>query len=59
MKSNPIRQRIAEIDNQISKLLKSGKKPIHIRIEWEELARERYILFEQLEMVYSQLINRI
>lgn len=59
MKSNPIRQRIAEIDNQISKLLKSNKKPIHIRIEWEELARERYILFEQLEMIYSQLINRI
>lgn len=59
MRTNPIRERIHEIDEAINQLLKSGKKPIHIKIEWEELARERYILFEQLNMVYSQLINRL
>jgi hypothetical protein len=59
MKSNPIRNRIAEIDNQISNLLKSDKKEILIRLEWEKLARERYILHEQLDLIYKQLISRI
>jgi len=56
---NPIRERIMQIDEEINQLLKSGKKEILIRLEWEELARERYILHEQLDLIYKQLISRI
>lgn len=59
MTTNPIRERIHEIDEAINQLLNSGKKEILIRLEWEELARERYILNEQLDLIYKQIINRI
>lgn len=59
MNLDPIRQRIREIDEQINQLLKSGKKEVLIRLEWEALARERYILFEQLAMIYAKTFANI